>query len=256
MQNLLYTTYEKRKMENTFKMYVDSHVVDQISDIAPLELASVSMRKKVAVLFVDIRGFTSISESLEPEEVVEVLNEYFSIVYASIMAWNGTLDKFIGDAAMAIFNAPDDLDDYIFNAVCAADDIMKGFIPIRNNFREKFNRDINLGIGINSGDAIVGNIGCYGRYDYTAIGDTVNTASRLESNAKPGQILISSSVFDNLQGRIDVSHIGALSLKGKSSAVEAYMIESITKPDAPNDLARKGFLHELRLLYTKAKPTR
>lgn len=256
MQNLLYTTYEKRKMENTFKMYVDSHVVDQISDIAPLELASVSMRKKVAVLFVDIRGFTSISESLEPEEVVEVLNEYFSIVYASIMAWNGTLDKFIGDAAMAIFNAPDDLDDYIFNAVCAADDIMKGFIPIRNNFRKKFNRDINLGIGINSGDAIVGNIGCYGRYDYTAIGDTVNTASRLESNAKPGQILISSSVFDNLQGRIDVSHIGALSLKGKSSAVEAYMIESITKPDAPNDLARKGFLHELHLLYTKAKPTR
>ena len=256
MQNLLYATYEKRKMENTFKMYVDSHVVDQITDVAPFELASVSTRKKIAVLFVDIRGFTSISESLEPEEVVEVLNEYFSIVYASIMAWNGTLDKFIGDAAMAIFNAPGDLDDYMFNAVCAADDIMKGFVPIRDNFKKKFNRDINLGIGINCGDAIVGNIGCYGRYDYTAIGDTINTASRLESNAKPGQILISSTVFDSLKDRIDVSHIGALSLKGKSSAVETYMIESITKPDAPNDLARKGFLHELHLLYTKAKPAR
>lgn len=254
MQNLIYTTYEKRKMESTFKMYVDSHVVDQITEIAPLELASVSTRKKIAVLFVDIRGFTSISESLEPEQVVEVLNDYFSLVYASIMAWNGTLDKFIGDAAMAIFNAPHDLDDYMFNAVCAADDIMRGFEPIQRHFNQKFNRDINLGIGIHCGEAIVGNIGCYGRYDYTAIGDTVNTASRLEANARPGQILISSTLFDNLKERINASHIGALTLKGKSSAVETYMINSITKPNAPNDLARKGFLHELHLLYTKAKP--
>ena len=255
MQNLIYATYEKRKMENTFKMYVDSHVVDQITEVAPIELASVSTRKKIAVLFVDIRGFTSISESLEPEEVVEVLNEYFSLVYASIMAWNGTLDKFIGDAAMAIFNAPVDLDDYMFNAVCAADDIMQGFEPIQNRFSQKYNRDINLGIGVHCGEAIVGNIGCYGRYDYTAIGDTVNTASRLESSAKPGQILISSALFDNLKDRINVSHIGALKLKGKSSAVETYVINSISKPYAPNDLARKGFLHELHLLYTKAKPT-
>lgn len=112
-------------MELTLKMYVDSQVVDQISDFTPMELSSVSARRNIAVLFVDIRGFTSMSESLEPEQVVSILNEYFSVVYSSIIAWNGTLDKFIGDAAMAIFNAPNDVDDYVFNAVCAADDIQK-----------------------------------------------------------------------------------------------------------------------------------
>lgn len=250
-QNLIYASWEKYKMEKMLKLYVDSHVVDQITDIAPFELASVSTRRNIAVLFVDIRGFTSISESLDPEEVVKVLNDYFSVVYASVMAWNGTLDKFIGDAAMAIFNAPQDLDDYVFNAACAATDIMNGFEPIREEFSKKYNQDINLGIGINCGDAIVGNIGCLGRFDYTAIGDTVNTASRLESKAKPGEILISSSVHEILSERAELSSIGQLSLKGKREAVETFRIESINKPQAPNEFARKGFLHEINLLHTK-----
>lgn len=251
--NLIYANFEKRRMELTLKMYVDSQVVDQISDFTPMELSSVSARKNIAVLFVDIRGFTSMSESLEPEQVVSILNEYFSVVYSSIIAWNGTLDKFIGDAAMAVFNAPNDVEDYVFNAVCAADDIQKNFEPLREKFMSEYGKEVHLGIGINSGTAIVGNIGCMGRFDYTAIGDTVNTASRLESKALPGQILISETVYAEVESRVSVDRVGALSLKGKAKAVETYQIITIDKPKAPNKLLRKGFLREQTLLYTKTK---
>lgn len=251
--NLIYANFEKRRMELTLKMYVDSQVVDQISDFTPMELSSVSARRNIAVLFVDIRGFTSMSESLEPEQVVSILNEYFSVVYSSIIAWNGTLDKFIGDAAMAIFNAPNDVDDYVFNAVCAADDIQKNFEPLREKFMSEYGKEVHLGIGINSGTAIVGNIGCMGRFDYTAIGDTVNTASRLESKALPGQILISETVYAEVESRVSVDRVGALSLKGKAQTVETYQIITIDKPKAPNKLLRKGFLREQTLLYTKTK---
>lgn len=250
---MIYANFEKRRMELTLKMYVDSQVVDQISDFTPMELSSVSARRNIAVLFVDIRGFTSMSESLEPEQVVSILNEYFSVVYSSIIAWNGTLDKFIGDAAMAIFNAPNDVDDYVFNAVCAADDIQKNFEPLREKFMSEYGKEVHLGIGINSGTAIVGNIGCMGRFDYTAIGDTVNTASRLESKALPGQILISETVYAEVESRVSVDRVGALSLKGKAKAVETYQIVTIDKPKAPNKLLRKGFLREQTLLYTKTK---
>ena len=251
--NLIYANFEKRRMELTLKMYVDSQVVDQISDFTPMELSSVSARRNIAVLFVDIRGFTSMSESLEPEQVVSILNEYFSVIYSSIIAWNGTLDKFIGDAAMAVFNAPNDVEDYVFNAVCAADDIQKNFEPLREKFMSEYGKEVHLGIGINCGTAIVGNIGCMGRFDYTAIGDTVNTASRLESKALPGQILISETVYAEVESRVSVDRVGALSLKGKAKAVETYQIVTIDKPEAPNKLLRKGFLREQTLLYTKTK---
>ena len=117
----------------------------------------------------------------------------------------------------------------------------------------EYGKEVHLGIGINSGTAIVGNIGCMGRFDYTAIGDTVNTASRLESKALPGQILISETVYAEVESRVSVDRVGALSLKGKAKAVETYQIVTIDKPEAPNKLLRKGFLREQTLLYTKTK---
>lgn len=254
LQNLLFTTIARHRMEHTLKMYVDSQVVDEITEVAPFALSGMSERRNIAVLFVDIRGFTTLSETLEPEQVVEILNQYFSVVYTAIASWNGTLDKFIGDAAMAIFNAPRDLDDYVFHAACAADDIIKGFEEIRQFFQERYDTDVNVGIGINCGDAIVGNIGCAGRMDYTAIGDTVNTASRLESKAAPGQILISESVQHQLEGRSQTQLIGDLELKGKAKAVTTYQIDEIDKPDPPNMLARKEYQIEKRLLHTKTRP--
>ena len=120
------------------------------------------------------------SESLNPEEVVEILNEYLALTTNAIFKNGGTLDKFIGDATMAVFNAPFDLDDYIFKSVCAAKDIAAGSEMIDEMFKERFGKSVSFGIGVNCGEAVVGNIGCEFRMDYTAIGDTVNTAARLE----------------------------------------------------------------------------
>lgn len=214
-------------MEQTLKLYVDSQVVDEISEKTPRELAQVSERKDIAVLFVDIRGFTSMSEALEPEQVVEILNEYLSLVARSIQKYDGTLDKFIGDAAMAVFNAPKDLDDYLFRAVCAADEIVRCSTHILEKYQKRYGKTVNFGIGINCGEAIVGNVGSESRMDYTAIGDTVNVAARLEANAAAGQILISETAAKRLQGRIQSTCIGPLKLKGKAKEVTVYQVDRI-----------------------------
>ena len=253
LQKLIIASLEQYRMKRTLNLYVDSQVVNMIEQTNPFELSKLSERRNIAVLFVDIRGFTALSEILEPENVVEFLNQYFTVVYSAIEAWNGTLDKFIGDAAMAIFNAPSDLEDYEFNAVCAADDIIRGFEKIKQVFFEKYNREIDIGIGIDCGDAVVGNIGCLGRMDYTAIGDVVNTASRLESKASPGQILISNNMYERVGQRCEAALIGNLSLKGKKHTVATYEIDRIDKPQAPNAIGRKEFLRESTLLYPKFK---
>lgn len=218
---------EKKKVESTFKRYVAPQVVDKIikDGIDNIELGG--KKKDIACLFVDIRGFTPMSEALSPEEVVGILNEYLSLTSSCIFNNNGTLDKFIGDATMAIFNAPLPLDDYIFRAVKTAMDIARGSEELSKKLLEKFGKTISFGIGVNCGPAVVGNIGTEKRMDYTAIGDTVNTAARLESNAKPGQILISREVYDSLNGRIKATSIGEIPLKGKSKSIEVFSVEEI-----------------------------
>ena len=167
------------------------------------------------------------SEGLQPEQVVDILNEYLSLATDAIFRNNGTLDKYIGDAAMAVFNAPFDLDDYVYQAVCTARDIAAGSGELERRLTERFGRSVSFGIGVNCGDAVVGNIGCDFRMDYTAIGDTVNTAARLESNAKRGQILISQAVLDALGDRIRVTRIGAIPLKGKTNEVMVYQLDEV-----------------------------
>ena len=125
----------------------------------------------------------------------DILNEYFGVITDAIFKNKGTLDKFIGDAAMAVFNSPFDLDDYVYRAVMTACDIAKASEALGEKLMERFGKKVSYGIGVNCGQAIIGNIGSNFRMDYTAIGDTVNTASRLESNAKAGEILISEEVW-------------------------------------------------------------
>ena len=214
----------RRKIMHAFRKYVAPQVVDEISKNQDYQLKLGGEKRHIAVLFVDIRGFTPLSEALEPEQVVEILNEYLSLVTDAIFKNGGTLAKFIGDAAMAVFNAPFDTEDYIYKAVCAARDIAAGSDRIASKFMERFGKKVSYGIGVNCGYAVVGNIGSEFRMDYTAIGDTVNTAARLEANAKAGQILISEFVYDNLRERIEVTEIGEIPLKGKSKGVMVYEV--------------------------------
>ncbi len=219
----------RRRVINVFKQYVAPQVVDKISKDKDFELVIGGENRHIAVLFVDIRGFTTMSESLRPEEVVEILNEYLGLTTQAIFDNGGTLDKFVGDATMAVFNAPFDLDDYIFRAVCTAWDMQAGAEEIAEKFRKRYGKSVSFGIGVNCGNAVVGNIGCDFRMDYTAIGDTVNTAARLESNARPGQILISREVYEAVKDRVTVTPIGEIPLKGKTQGVFVYQVDTVKK---------------------------
>lgn len=218
---------DKRRILNTFKKYVAPDVVEQAISQGQVNIPLGGTIKDIAVLFVDIRGFTSLSEKLSPREVVELLNEYFENITNAIFKNQGTLDKFIGDAAMAVFNSPFDLEDYTYKAVKAAIDIQKCSEQIAKISYEKTGIRINFGVGVNCGEAIIGNMGSEYRVEFAAIGDTVNTASRLEGVAKAGQIIISKKVYDRLEGRIKVTWLGNVSLKGKSKEIEIYQVDGL-----------------------------
>lgn len=220
---------EKRKITAAFKKYVAPQVVEEIAKTGNYHIKLGGENRDIAVLFVDIRGFTPMSESLEPEQVVDILNSYLNLTTNAIFSNGGTLDKFIGDATMAVFNAPFDLDDYVYKAVKTAWDIVCGGNAIESKFQEKYGKSVAFGVGVNCGPAVVGNIGCDFRMDYTAIGDTVNTAARLESNAKRGQVLISESVYLQVKDRVTVEPIGEIPLKGKSKGVFVYSLTGLNE---------------------------
>ena len=224
-----YLVGEKKRWEimRAFKKYVAPQIVDEVSKGGEFQISLGGERREIAAMFVDIRGFTSLSENLEPEEVVEILNEYLNLTTHAIFKNGGTLDKFIGDATMAVFNAPFDLDDYIYRAVCTARDIVAGAQDLEDRMEKRFHKKVNFGIGISCGPAVVGNVGCDFRMDYTAIGDTVNTASRLEGKAMAREILISEQVYEALKDRIRVTEKGMIPLKGKAKEICVYSVEEV-----------------------------
>ncbi len=230
--NYIYEKARKKKVLNAFKKYVAPEIIDEISKSGDFQIKLGGENRDIAVLFVDIRGFTTMSEILEPEQVVEILNEYLSLTTKSIFDNSGTLDKFVGDATMAVFNSPFDLPDYEFKAVCAAMDIVNGGKALEKTLMEKYGRTVGFGVGVNVGPAVVGNIGCEFRMDFTAIGDTVNTAARLEANAKKGQVLISDALYERVKDRVEVAEIGEIPLKGKSKGVFVYEVTEVHRENA------------------------
>lgn len=219
--------FEKRRITGIFGRYVASQVVDQILEAGESSLQLGGTKRRISVLFVDIRGFTPLSEVAEPEMVVEILNDYLDLCSNAIFNNDGTLDKFIGDATMALFNAPLDLDDHEFKVVNAAWEMKVKGEALAEKLYDKYGKNVRFGIGVNTGEAIIGNIGSKVRMDYTAIGDTVNTAARLESNAKPGQILISDATYQKVKDRVQVTALGGLSVKGKSNKITVYQVDGI-----------------------------
>ena len=230
--NYIQEKARKKKVLNAFKKYVAPEIIDEISKSGDFQIKLGGENRDIAVLFVDIRGFTTMSEVLEPEQVVEILNEYLSLTTKSIFDNSGTLDKFVGDATMAVFNSPFDLPDYEFKAVCAAMDIVNGGKALEKTLMEKYGRTVGFGVGVNVGPAVVGNIGCEFRMDFTAIGDTVNTAARLEANAKKGQVLISDVLYERVKDRVEVKDIGEIPLKGKSKGVFVYEVTEVHRDNA------------------------
>lgn len=225
----------KQGIERAFSKYVAPQVVNEITKEGTYEIKLGGENRDIAVLFVDIRGFTTLSESLEPEQVVDILNGYLELTTESIFRHGGTLDKFVGDATMAVFNAPFDTEDYIYRAILTAWDIVQGGNRIEKEYMARYGKQVGFGVGVNCGPAVVGNVGCDFRMDYTAIGDTVNTAARLEANAPRGTVYISEDVYERLKDRITVEKVGKIPLKGKNKGVLVYSVIEVNGYKSPKE---------------------
>ena len=226
--NYVRASLEKRRISETFKRYVAPEIVGELLREGTDSLGLGGKLCDIAVLFVDIRGFTTMSELLTPQEVVSILNRYLTLTTDCIMKNHGTLDKFVGDCTMAIWNAPIAQDDYVMKACRAALDMVEGSKALSQELLDKFGRTVSFGIGVHCGSAVVGNIGAEMRMDFTAIGDTVNTSARLEANAPAGKIYISREVVDRLGDRILTTSLGdGISLKGKSQKLEIFLLDGI-----------------------------
>ncbi|WFD10525.1 CHASE2 domain-containing protein [Tepidibacter hydrothermalis] len=225
--NYISEIIERKRITNIFGKYVAPQVVNEIIKGGEDVLKLGGTRREITTLFVDIRGFTPLSEKAQAEEVIHILNDYLELCEESVFKNGGTVDKFIGDATMAIFNAPLDLNEHAFKAVKTAWDMKIGSQILQDTLQERFGHTVQFGIGINTGDAVVGNIGSKHRMDYTAIGDSVNTAARLESNAKGGQILMSKDTYEMVKDKIEAKYLGEIKVKGKVNGVLIYELEGI-----------------------------
>lgn len=226
--NYIRAQREKRRITDTFGHYVDPTVMAELLRRGSGALELGGKTYDIAVLFVDIRGFTSMSESLDPPTVVEIINRYLTLTTECIMRHHGTLDKFVGDCTMAFWNAPLPQEDPIYLACCAAMDMVEGAKALGQELMERFGRSVSFGVGVHYGPAVVGNIGAPKRMDYTAIGDTVNTASRLESNAPAGTVYISRVVADALGDRAQTTSLGGtVKLKGKAEGFEVLTLDAL-----------------------------
>ncbi len=231
--DFIFEKKEKRKITNIFNKYMSKDVVNKIIEDGEESIKLGGHKRDVTAMFLDIRGFTTISENNDPEQVVAILNEYLTIATDIILKNNGILDKYTGDGLMALFNVPYDIENPEYMCIKSAFEIMESSKALYSKTNEKYGVTIGFGIGINCGEAIVGNIGSTKRMDYTAIGDTINTAARLESNAKAGQILISEKVYEKVkhQGKVEVNLIGEFQFKGKETKILTFEVTDINKGD-------------------------
>lgn len=175
------------------------------------------------------------SETLDAATVVDILNAFFCLADESIRKYDGTLDKFIGDCAMAFWGAPNEMKDPAYQACCAAMEMIQRSEALSQEMHDKYQVDVSFGVGIHYGPAIVGNVGSKTRLDYTVIGDTVNTAARLEGVAPPKTIYISQAVAD-LLGNSKLTHLeNSLPLKGKEKPVEIYILHELEQLEAQEE---------------------
>ena len=205
----------RQQIKKQFEHYLDPRQVKRLQDNPEL-LKLGGERRRCTFLFTDVRGFTSLSEKLEPEEVTEIMNKVLTIQANAVKFYDGMVDKYIGDAMMAIFNAPIDLKDHEEAAVLCAKEIQDKV--------KLSGLGIEIGVGVNTGFAVIGNMGSDTRFDYTAIGDCVNVAARLESGTKDAgvDILIGEETAKMLSFKL--KSLKDLKVKGKEKALKIYTI--------------------------------
>lgn len=220
---------QKQKIQQAFGRYVDDYVLSQLLESDDADEKQAGIEREVTILFVDIRQFTRLSEGLEASAVVGLLNECFQLISDIILGRGGTIDKYIGDSVMAYFGAPVPHTDHALRAVTAAIEIARS-VERRNRQLilqpgpEK-GTPVSVGIGIHTGVVVVGNIGSDRRADFTAIGDAVNVAHRLEKLARPGEILVSEAVQKQVRGAARLRFEGERQLSGREEPVHVYSVE-------------------------------
>ncbi len=213
------------KIKSTFKKYVSENIVDELlQNENSLELGGA--QNEVCVLFCDIRGFTSLSEKMKPAEVVYLLNNYFEAMIDVVFSHNGTLDKIIGDELMVLYGVPIKGDNDSQNAVNTAMEMFKSLEKFNVRMSEENLPELKIGIGINFGKVVSGNIGSEKQMNYTVIGDAVNLAARLCSHAKSGQVVISESVYNQISNQKSFESQKPIMVKGKSNAISNWIFNA------------------------------
>jgi adenylate cyclase len=215
---------EETRRRDRLEQYHSPAVVKRILNTESIDVAGlVAHERDVSVMFCDIVGFTSITEAIEPRAVADLLNEFFEAMTDEIFERQGTLDKFIGDAILAVFGAPFEQADHAVNAVDAALGMRRALATLNERRQD---RPLQMRIAIHSGPVLTGDIGSPKRREFTVLGDTVNITSRLQTTvARAGQIVVSRETYERLGGRFKATPLGAVSLRGRRDAIDAFQID-------------------------------
>ena len=240
---------QKKLIRGFFNVYVNSQLVDRLID-NPDQFRLGGEKRELSILFSDVKGFTNISEALEPEELVILLNEYLGAMTEIVFKYGGTLDKYIGDAVMAFWGAPVPQEDHAKRACWAALEMQEKLVEMREEWKSKGKPELYIRIGINSGDVIVGNMGSQSRFNYTVMGDSVNLAARLEPANKSfdTSIIISEFTNDQIQDFCRTRELATITVQGKSKPVKIFeLVEKKTpgvyyEPLPPAPTAGKDIL--------------
>ena len=240
---------QKRFIKNAFKHFLSPAVIEQLI-VHPERLKLGGERRVLSIFFSDLQGFTSISEKLDPEPLIELLNEYLTAMTDIIHEEGGTIDKYEGDAIIAFWNAPLEISDHAVKAVRAALRCQAKLAEMRPVFRKRIGADMHMRIGINTGSAVVGNLGSHTRFDYTVIGDAVNLAARLEgANKQFGTFtMISQSTCDLIQNHFKTRELARLTVVGRNEPVTVYEPKMPADYEARRDIFN-AFNRGLDLFY-------